>query len=138
MGDEQHSREQAGDRPGGGVDAAGLARAAVALLGGEPGGALGGLAGLQAAFDRAGLGDAFASWVALGANRPVSAVELERALGTDAVGRLARSMGAHQARVAAGLAAVLPQVIDQLTPGGTLPAGDGDALGLARRLLRRS
>jgi uncharacterized protein YidB (DUF937 family) len=138
MADEQQVGRAAGERPALGVDATGLARAAVALLGGEPGGALAGLGGLEAAFVRAGLGDAFSSWVATGPNRAITAADLERALGTEAVGRLARSMGSDPARVAAGLALVLPQVVDQLTPSGALPAGDGDPARLADRLLRRS
>jgi uncharacterized protein YidB (DUF937 family) len=136
MGVEQQSMDAIGGRPAG-VDAAGLARAAVALLGGEPGGSLGGLGALAAAFEAAGLGDAFRSWVGPGPNQPITAAELERALGTGAIGRLARSVGADPARVAAGLAELLPRVVDQLTPAGALPAGGGDPLALARRLLGR-
>jgi uncharacterized protein YidB (DUF937 family) len=131
--------------PGGGagagaaraVDAAALARAAVALLGGEPSGSLGGLAGVRAAFERAGLAAEFQSWVGTGPNRPITPAELERALGADAVGGLARSVGAEPSRVAAGLAELLPRVVDQLTPAGVLPDGAGEPAALARRLLGR-
>jgi uncharacterized protein YidB (DUF937 family) len=137
MGVEQQSMDATGSRPAGGLDAAGLARAAVTLLGGEPGGSLGGLGGLAAAFGAAGLGDAFGSWVGTGPNRPITAAELERALGAGAVERLARAAGADPARVAAGLAELLPRVVDQLTPAGVLPEGGGDPRALARRLLGR-
>jgi uncharacterized protein YidB (DUF937 family) len=119
------------------VDAAALAGAVVALLGGEPGGSLGGLGGLEAAFGRAGLGAAFQSWVGTGPNRPIGAADLERALGAQAIGRLARSMGADPGRAAAGLAELLPRVVDQLTPAGRLPDAGGDPPALARRLLGR-
>jgi uncharacterized protein YidB (DUF937 family) len=121
-----------GGDPRGGVDAAALARSVATLLGGEPGSSLGGLGGLQAAFDRAGLGAAFQSWVGAGANQAITPAELERALGAGAVAGLARAHGVDPARVAAGLAAVLPVVVDQLTPGGVLPAGEGDPAALAR------
>jgi uncharacterized protein YidB (DUF937 family) len=126
-----------GSQPAGGVDVAGLARVAVGLLGGEPGGSLGGLGGLCAAFRRAGLGAAFDSWVGTGPNRPITAGEIESALGAEAVARLARSVGADPVRVAAGLAEVLPRVIDQLTPAGALPDAGGEPRALARRLLGR-
>ena len=119
----------------GAVDAAGLAGAAVALLGGQPGGALGGLGALLVAFERAALGDVFRSWVATGSNQPITAAELERVLGTEVIGRLASSAGVDPWRTVAGLAELLPRVVDQLTPGGVLPAGGGEPAGLARRLL---
>jgi uncharacterized protein YidB (DUF937 family) len=138
MGLDEQANDASDPRPPGGIDAAGIARAAVALLGGEPGGALGGLGGLREAFAGAGLGAAFDSWVGPGPNQPLTAAELERALGAATIGRLARSLGADPARVAAGLAALLPRVVDQLTPAGMLPEGAGDADALARRLLGRS
>jgi uncharacterized protein YidB (DUF937 family) len=116
----------------GDVDAAGLARAVATLLAGAPGAAPGGLGGLEAAFERAGLGGAFQSWVGAGANQAITPAELERALGAAAIVGLARAHGVEPARVAAGLAAVLPAVVDQLTPGGVLPDGGGDPAALAR------
>jgi uncharacterized protein YidB (DUF937 family) len=127
----------AGSRAGGGVDAAGLARTAVDLLGAARGGAFAGLSGLRAAFEQAGLGAAFASWVGMGPNRPITAAELVSALGPQAIDRLAKSVGAAPARVAAGLAEVLPRVIDQLTPAGVLPDDGGEPLAAANRPCRR-
>jgi uncharacterized protein YidB (DUF937 family) len=138
MAREQQSDDTPGDRSTGGVDAAALARAAAALLGGRQDGAPAGLAGLRTAFERAGLGDAFDSWVATGANTPITAADLERALGAESVGWLARSTGADPARVAAGLAAVLPELVNQLTPTGVLPAAGAGRTEPANHLLRRS
>ena len=137
MGLEPQAMDTTGNRPPAAVDATALARAAVALLGGEPGGSLGGLGALHRAFGDAGLGAAFESWVGSGANQPVTPAELERALGSEAIARLARSAGADPARVAAGLAEILPRVVDQLTPAGALPGGAGDPSALARRLIGR-
>jgi len=121
-----------GSTPGG-VDAAALAREAVALLGGGSGGSFGGLGALRQAFEDAGLGAAFASWVGTGSNLPVTAAELERALGAEAIGRIARSARAEPARVAAALAEILPRVVDLLTPAGALPGGADQSAALARR-----
>ena len=118
-------------------DAAGLAAIASALLGGAPGGSLGGLAALAAAFERAGLGSTFASWVGLGPNEPVTGGELTRALGADWLGSLGVRSGQDPARLTAALAELLPHVVDQLTPDGRLPEGAGDPAALARRLLGR-
>jgi uncharacterized protein YidB (DUF937 family) len=137
MGLDHESMDARGTRPPGGIDATALARTAVALLGSDPGGSLGGLEALRRRFEGAGLGAAFQSWIGSGANQPVTASELERALGGEAIDRLAHSVGADPARVAAGLAELLPRVVDQLTPAGVLPDGDGDPRALARRLFGR-
>lgn len=118
-------------------DTTGVAAMATALLGGEPGGALGGLAALAAAFERAGIGAAFQSWVGRGPNQPISGAELTRALGEDWLARLTRATGQDSTRLAAALAELLPRVVDQLTPDGRLPSGAGEPAALARRLLGR-
>jgi len=131
MGLTKQAEETGGGRRAGGIDAAGLARAAVGRLAGGPGGALGGLRGLRHAFERAGLGAAFDSWVGTGPNRPLSAGELEAALGRTTIGELARAAGTEPGRVAEALAELLPRVIDELTPAGALPdeAAAGAAAG---------
>jgi uncharacterized protein YidB (DUF937 family) len=133
MGLTDQAAGRAGGRPGGSVDAAGLARAAVGLLDVARGGALAGLGALRAAFEQAGLGAAFGSWVGTGPNRPITAAELVSALGPQALDRLASSVGADPARIAAGLAEVLPRVVDQLTPAGVLPDDAGQPLAAAVR-----
>ncbi len=130
----------------GGVAAVGGSAATVALvqqlatlLAKQAGGAPGGLAGLQNAFERGGLGHIFASWVGTGANLPISPQQLEQVLGSGAIGRLAAASGVNAAQVADGLAKLLPSVVDRLTPQGQLPAGSGatELASLARQLLAR-
>ncbi len=129
MGTRDETREDvAGRSPGtGGVDMAALAGRVVGLLGGGAGNAPGGLASLGAAFEHAGLGAEFRSWVGPGDNLPITGAGLERALGSELLGRLAGPLGADPARVAAGLAALLPRVIDRLTPAGVIPEADSPA-----------
>jgi uncharacterized protein YidB (DUF937 family) len=107
--------------------------------GGAPGagglGGLGGLAGLIAAFQQSGLGDQVQSWVGTGQNMPIGAEQLERVLGSDALGDIARQLGLSSGDAAAGLADVLPGLIDQLTPQGQLPAGGlGDVASIMEML----
>ena len=113
--------------------APGLGDVAVLMLGrGALGG--GGLAGLEAAFAREGLADRFASWVSPGPNLPVSADEIGRVLGPSLTA-MAASGRADRARLAAGLAELLPGVVDRLTPDGHLPSGRLASLWALGRLL---
>jgi len=118
-------------------ETAGLAAIATALLGAAPGGALGGLAALAAAFEHAGLHAAFQSWVAQGPNLPVTGAQLTSALGADWLAALGARSGQDPVRLAAALAELLPRVVDQLTPDGRLPEGAGEPTALARGLLGR-
>jgi uncharacterized protein YidB (DUF937 family) len=88
------------------------------------------LGGLISQFDKAGLGEAAASWVAKGANLPISAEQIQGVLGSGPVADMAAKLGVDPAQAAQHLAQFLPQVIDQLTPDGKLPAsGLGGLLG---------
>ena len=113
----------------------GVADLAVLLLRGDGAAGLGGLAGLESAFARAGLGERFASWVAVGPNAPVTPAELDRALGPS-LEAMARAGRTDRPRLASSLAELLPRVIDGLTPAGRIPTGRLATLwGLGRLLL---
>lgn len=100
---------------------------------GAPGG---GLAGLVQKFEQGGLGDVIASWIGTGQNLPISADQLHQVLGSDTIGRIAQQLGLSHGDAAGQLAQMLPQVIDKLTPNGSVPAGGlGDLGGLLGSLL---
>jgi uncharacterized protein YidB (DUF937 family) len=80
----------------------------------------GGIQGLMTKFSEAGLGNVFASWVATGPNPPVSAEQIQQALGSDKVQALASKFGLDPAQVAQLVAEHLPTVVDKLTPSGTI------------------
>lgn len=90
--------------------------------GGGAGGSLGGLVG---ALTQGGLGDAASSWVGKGENLPVSADQIQSALGSGAGGgilaQLAQSAGLSQGDAASGLSQLLPGLVDKLTPDGQIP-----------------
>lgn len=87
----------------------------------------GGIDGILARFQQAGLGDQAASWVGTGQNQPINADDLTSALGSEAIGSLASRFGLDNAQLASSLAQALPQLIDRMTPNGTTE-GSSDLL----------
>jgi uncharacterized protein YidB (DUF937 family) len=83
----------------------------------------GGLSGLIEQFNNKGLGDAVSSWASTGENQPVSGEQIERMLGSEKIQEIAQNLGISGADASGGLAALLPQIIDKLTPEGTVPEG---------------
>jgi uncharacterized protein YidB (DUF937 family) len=106
------------------------------LLAGLGGGA-GALGPLLDAFRQQGQGEAVDSWVSVGANRAVAPGDVEQAFGRDAIESIARQLGIDPGTAAQGVAQVLPDVVDHLTPGGQIPSPDRQVASLeelARRL----
>jgi uncharacterized protein YidB (DUF937 family) len=79
------------------------------VLGGSGRGAAGGLGGLLEQLQRTGFGEQADSWVSRGANKQIS-----------------RQAGISPEEASRGLSALLPEVVDRMTPDGTVP--DADAL----------
>jgi len=83
----------------------------------------GGISGLVEKFKNNGLGDVISSWISTGENQAVSGEQIEQTLGSDKIQAIAEKLGISGADASAGLAALLPQIIDKLTPDGTVPEG---------------
>lgn len=83
----------------------------------------GGLAGLVQSFQNQGLAEVVGSWVGTGQNLPVSAEQLQNVLGSDKVAGIAQSLGLSHGDALRQLTQALPQLVDQLTPGGHLDCG---------------
>lgn len=88
-------------------------------------GNIGGLNGLIEAFQQNGLGDIIQSWIGTGENLPINADQLQNILGGDTLQNLATQLGLNPADAGGQLADLLPNLIDQLTPNGQLPDGNG-------------
>jgi uncharacterized protein YidB (DUF937 family) len=84
----------------------------------------GGLQGLIQTFKEKGLGDAMSSWISTGENQPVSGDQIQHALGGNFIQQIAQQLGSSKSEVSGGLANLLPDIIDKLTPTGKLPEGD--------------
>ncbi|MBA5635686.1 DUF937 domain-containing protein [Duganella sp. LX20W] len=93
----------------------------------------GGVPALLAQLQASGLGEHVASWIGTGTNLPVSAGQLAEALGAGQLAQVAQQAGVEPEHAASGLAQLLPQLIDQLSPGGQLH--EGDLLSQGLRLL---
>lgn len=81
----------------------------------------GGLQGVVSEFERNGLGATVKSWVGTGPNQPVSADEVQRVLGPDLLRQLSEKSGLSVQDLAQKLSLVLPQVVDTMTPNGSVP-----------------
>lgn len=123
LGSLSGGQQQGGVGLGGGSQAV-LLQAVIGLIQNSEGG----IGGLLGRLTQGGLGDQVASWVGTGQNLPVGADQLGAALGSDSIGNLASQLGVSEEHVTGGLAQLLPQVIDHLTPQGQLPESQ-DALG---------
>lgn len=83
----------------------------------------GGLQGVISQFEQNGLGATARSWIGTGPNQPISAEQLNQALGPDLLRQLSEKTGMPAQDLAQKLAQVLPQAIDTMTPNGSIPAG---------------
>ncbi len=103
-------------------------------------GGAGGLGGLVAKFQQAGLGDVVGSWIGTGHNQAISPAQLDSVLGHDTLAGMASQFGLNGGDAAQQLASVLPGLVDALTPAGHAPAGGlgnaDDLMGSLGALLR--
>lgn len=84
---------------------------------------VGGLNGLQELMGKAGLGEQVSSWIGNGQNLPVSAEQIQSALGSGVVGSLAGKLGLDASQASGMLAQVLPDLVNHLTPQGQVTEG---------------
>jgi uncharacterized protein YidB (DUF937 family) len=98
----------------------------------------GGIAGVVEKFRQAGYATQVDSWVAVGQNQPIAADELQQALGSGALGDIAAKLGISNGAAAGGLASILPQLIDHMTPHGQIPAGQDDPVAQALAMLQKT
>ena len=101
-------------QPSGGQRSNALLDLATALIQGHHGG----LAGLVQQFTDAGLGREASSWVGTGHNLPLSAEQLSQVFGQGNVRTLGEQFNLSSESASAGLASLLPALIDHLTPKG--------------------
>ena len=84
----------------------------------------GGFQGLLAQLGQGGLAQQVQSWVGTGQNMPVSAEQLMQALGGGQLAALAQQFGMPADQAADGMAGLLPDIIDKLTPSGAVQDAD--------------
>lgn len=84
----------------------------------------GGLGGLVETFKSKGLNEIMSSWVSTGQNLPISSSQIQDVLGSGLIQQFAKKLGSSGEEVSGGLASLLPEIIDKLTPNGKLPESD--------------
>ena len=97
----------------------------------------GGLQGVLAKFQQAGYGAQADSWVSTGQNQPINADVLSQVLDHGQLGQIAQQLGMSHGDAAGGLASLLPQMIDKMTPQGQVPDDHNDMVAQALALLTK-
>ena len=97
----------------------------------------GGVQGVLAKFQQAGYGAQADSWVSTGQNQPINADVLSQVLGHGQLGQIAQQLGMSHGDAAGGLASILPQMIDKMTPQGQVPDDHNDMVAQALALLTK-
>jgi uncharacterized protein YidB (DUF937 family) len=97
----------------------------------------GGIEGLLVKLQQAGLGQQAQSWIGTGQNMPVSADALAQIFGKGQLGQVAQQFGIPPDQAAGGLAQALPNVVDQITPDGQIPADHNDLVAQALAILKK-
>ncbi len=97
----------------------------------------GGISGLQQQFQQKGLGGIIGGWISSGPNPPVTGDQIINVLGKDKIAAIAAKAGLSEDQVAAGVSKLLPLVVDHLTPNGTTPPHDPNAVNSALSVLKQ-
>jgi OmpA-OmpF porin, OOP family len=87
----------------------------VHLITGSPGG----VSGFIDKFRTAGLGSEVASWLGRTDGAALAGPQVERALGSTALGGIASRLGIGSGVVATAIGYILPKLIGQITPAGS-------------------
>lgn len=99
-----------------------------------------GMSNLVNQFQQGGFGSVIASWISNGENQAITAQALSQVLGHEKLAGLADRFGQDPDQLAAQLAEKLPDVVNALTPNGTLDNngfGLDDVLRVAGSLMNR-
>jgi uncharacterized protein YidB (DUF937 family) len=97
----------------------------------------GGLPGIISKLQSGGMAQQVGSWVGTGQNMSISGSQLQEVLGSGSIGEIAQQLGMSHGDASSGLAQVLPQIIDHLTPAGQLGDNHADLLAQALSALTK-
>ena len=126
---------QSGDSGGSGLGGVGTAAVIAMIL--QLVQRNGGLQGVLQKMQQAGMGQQAQSWVGTGPNLPIDPRILQQVLGQGQLGQIAQQLGISQEQASDGVAQMLPQVVDQMTPAGQIPENHGDLVNEALAILQR-
>lgn len=119
-----------GNQPFGGFANSGVIGLVLQMIQSYPGG----LPALIQLFEQSGLAEQAQSWISTNANQPVTGAQMQQALGSQ-IQTIAQQTSVPHTDVANSIASLLPQLIDKLTPQGSLPQNH-DAVSQALDMLK--
>lgn len=96
----------------------------------------GGLSGLLQLFQKHGLQDQASSWIGTGANKAITGDVLSKVFGGGAMSAFASQAGIPTGEAGSTLAKVLPELVNQFTPSGSVAPDADDLLGQGMELLK--
>lgn len=85
----------------------------------------GGIGGVLERFKNKGYSQQAASWVSTGENEELQPQAVNELMGTEELSRMSQQLGVSEEEVSSGMAQILPEMVNQLTPQGGVP-DDGD------------
>jgi uncharacterized protein YidB (DUF937 family) len=86
----------------------------------------GGLGGLMGRMQQSGMADQVQSWIGTGQNQSISPDALLQIFGQGQLSEIAQQLGMSQQEAAGGMAQMLPDLVNEMTPQGQIPANDND------------
>jgi uncharacterized protein YidB (DUF937 family) len=98
----------------------------------------GGLSSVLDQFRGNGMAAHADSWIGTGANMGLSGDQVQQVFGGSALGNIASQLGMSQGQASSAMAQILPELINQLTPGGQLSGNHDDIISKGLSLLRGS
>ena len=82
----------------------------------------GGVGAVLKRLQQQGNGSQARSWMEPGVNQPLDEKAVETLVGQDDIGQMAERLGVPREQVAQAFAEIMPELVDQLTPEGQVPA----------------
>lgn len=84
----------------------------------------GGVKGFIEKFQNAGLGETIKSWVSKGENLPISSEQIQKVFGSEQLQKLGQKFGMDSEQISSQLANHMPNLVDKLSPDGSMPSMD--------------
>lgn len=97
----------------------------------------GGLHGLTSKLASSGLGQQVQSWVGHGENEPVSGSQVQQAMDPGQLNAMAKQSGMSPEETSDHVAQALPDMVDQATPQGQMPAPENDPFAKGMSSIKR-
>lgn len=97
----------------------------------------GGLGGLLSKFQQAGYRDQADSWVSTGSNQPIDGGILSQVLGDGQMDEIAQQLGTSKREAADRMASAFPEVVNHMTPQGSVPSDSDEIVNRALEILKR-